>query len=148
MSLRAVLRSATTGVPRLYAAARGAGVGHREALAMVAASATALVVAARRHPDEWRKQNAVRHFSWQAFITARHGLAAAQALAEAHERGSSDSADSTVDRANNAAGQQYAAAHAEELQQGSTLATLTRLAEAAEAEWAAGRLSSQRRRGG
>ncbi|WP_426243927.1 DUF6973 domain-containing protein [Nocardioides sp. LHG3406-4] len=144
MSLRNAIRSATSGVPRLYAAARGSGAGHRESVGMVAASAAALVIAARRHPAEWRQQNAVRHFSWQALLTARYGLAAADALAQAHERRSRDAADSAVDRANNVAGQEYAAARADELRRGSVWATLTRLAEVAEAEWAAGRLSGDR----
>ena len=144
MSLANAVRAATGGVPRLYAAARGTGAGHRDSAGMVAASAAALVIAARRHPKEWRQQNAVRHFTWQAFLTARYGRDAAQALGRAHEARSSDAADSTVDRANNTAGQVYAAARGAELRGGGTWATLTRLAEVAEAEWAAGRLSGER----
>lgn len=145
-SLRRAVRGATVGAPRLYAAARASGASHRDAAAMVAASATALAIAARRHPHEWRRQNAVRHFTWQALLTARYGPEAARALADAHERGTPDEVDSTVDRANNAAGQAYGAAHADTLRSGGVGETLTRLAEVAEAEWAAGRLSSAPRR--
>ncbi len=144
MSLGNAIRAATSGVPRLYAAARGSGASHRDALGMVAASTAALVIAARRHPSEWREQNAVRHFSWQAFLTARYGREAASALALAHEQRSSDAADSAVDRANNTAGQEYAAAHSADLQHGAVWATVTSLAEVAEGEWAAGRLSGRR----
>ncbi len=144
MSLGNAVRAATGGVPRLYAAARGSGASRRDAVGMVAVSAAALVIAARRHPGAWRQQNAVRHFAWQALLAARYGLDAASALAQAQEQRSTDAADSAVDRANNTAGQQYAAAHSAELRSGGTWATLTRLAEAAEAEWAAGRLSGRR----
>ncbi|CAA9375686.1 DUF6973 domain-containing protein [uncultured Nocardioides sp.] len=147
-SLRRAVRAATSGVPRLYAAARSAGADHRDAAALVSASASALMVAARRHPHEWRRQNAVRHFAWQALLTARYGVEMARALADAHERGSSDAVDSSVDRANNAAGQAYGAAHAAQLRRGPVGATLTHLVEVAEREWAAGRLSSPPRRDG
>ncbi len=148
MSLGNMIRAATTGAPRLYAAARGSGASHRDSLEMVAVSAAALVVAARRHPGEWRQQNAVRHFAWQALLTARYGLDAATALAHAQEARSTDAADSAVDRANNAAGRQYAVTHPAGLRGAGTWAALTRLAAVAEAQWAAGRLSGRRPPGG
>lgn len=141
------MRMMTVAAPRLYRAARRAGESPRETGAILTGSVAAFVVAARRHPRAWRQQNAVRHFAWQALLTARHGRAVAQALAEAHERGSRDAADTAVDRANNAAGQEYGAAHAAELRHGPLGSTVGSLARVAEAEWAAGRLSGERPRG-
>ena len=144
-------RAATTGAPRLYVAARGAGADRAQALAAVRVSAvtlaTTLALAARR-PREWRRSNAVRHFCWQALLAARHGPAVADALAQAHERGSGDPADSAVDRANNAAGQRYAAEHGAELRRLPLRRALLHLARVADVEWAAGRLSAQPRRAG
>jgi hypothetical protein len=102
-------------LPRLFAAALRAGAGPVGATQVVLISGAAASVAARRGRGEPGRQNAVRHFAWQALITARLGLPVAQAVAEAQETGSPDAADSRVDRHNNAAGQEYGAAHADEL---------------------------------
>ena len=83
-------------------------------------------MAARRGRGEPGRQNAVRHFVWQALITARLGLPVARAVAEAQETGTPNAADSQVDRHNNAVGQEYGAAHADELAGGSVNAALGR----------------------
>ena len=109
------LRLVLTGAPSLYRAARAVGAGRTEALSVVADSAIVWWGAARHSPTRWRQQNAVRHFTWQAWLTARHGLAVSRAVAAAQERGREGVADSEVDVRNNAAGQAYGLAHAEHL---------------------------------
>ena len=61
---------------------------------VVLISAAATRVAASRGRGEPGRQNAVRHFVWQALITARLGLPVAQAVAEAQETGTPNAADS------------------------------------------------------
>ncbi|WP_162799348.1 hypothetical protein, partial [Nocardioides sp. 616] len=82
------LRLTTTALPRLWRAARAAGAGHAAALDVVLASALAFSSASRAHPGAWRRHNAVRHFMWQAYLSARHGEALARAVADAQEAGS------------------------------------------------------------
>lgn len=103
------------GVPGIYRAARGAGLGRRDALTVLEASANAVALARSRYPRRWRAENAVRHFVWQAWITATFGRPVAEAVGRAHERVSSDAKDSAVDRANNALGQAYGEAHRAEI---------------------------------
>jgi len=57
----------------------------------------------------------MRHFMWQATLTARFGIDAARSLADAQEAGTPHRRDSRVDEHNNAAGQAYGAQHAGEL---------------------------------
>src|SRR4051812_32920531 len=96
-----------TGAPSLFSAARAAGCSRTEALHVVADSGFVLLRAARHSPRSWREQNAVRHFTWQAWLTARYGLEVARAVATAQEEGREDLADSAVDVRNNAAGQEH-----------------------------------------
>ena len=131
---------AAIGVPRLFAAALRAGSGPVGATQVVLISAAATRVAASRGRGEPGRQNAVRHFAWQALITARLGLPVAQAVAEAQETGTPNAADSRVDRHNNAVGQEYGAAHADELAGGSVNAALGVLAGVALEKWAADEL--------
>lgn len=126
---------AVTGGPRLYAAALRAGAGPLEAARVLAISSGALTVAARRGAGVPGRQNAVRHFVWQALLTARHGLPVARAIAAAQESGTPNAADSQADRHNNAVGQEYGAAHAAELATGSLTAALETLAGVALAKW-------------
>src|SRR6478735_3431452 len=98
-------------VPGVYDAARAAGLGRREAVRVVEASAYALLLARRRYPRRWRAENAVRHFIWQAWLTATHGRDVADAIGRAHERiaarSAAGQADSLVDRENNRIGREY-----------------------------------------
>ena len=61
------------GVPGVYGAARDAGLGRRDAVRVLEASAYALVLARKRYPRRWRAENAVRHFVWQAWLAATYG---------------------------------------------------------------------------
>src|SRR5688500_5336881 len=63
---RAVERWAVRAVPRVYGAARGAGLGRREAVRALEGSAHAIPLARRRYPRRCRAGNAVRHLVWQA----------------------------------------------------------------------------------
>jgi len=139
LPLRTTLHAAT-GVPRLFAAAMRAGAGPVGSAQVVAISGAATSVAARRARGEPGRQNAVRHFVWQALVTARHGGAVARAVAEAQETGTSNPADSRVDRHNNTVGQEYGAAHADALGIGSVSKALEGLAGVALAKWESGEL--------
>lgn len=130
------------GVPGVYRAARVAGLGRREALRVVTGSANAVAVARSRYPRRWRAENAVRHFVWQAWLTATFGRPAAEVIGRAHERLSSDARDSTVDRANNALGQAYGEAHAQEIRARATRPAQSALADEAGRLWDAGQLSA------
>jgi len=142
---------AVGGAPRLYRAARSEGVGVLDAGRVPLSSAVVLFLVAPRAAGVPGRQNAVRHFVWQALLTARHGLAVAEAVAEAQERGSTRPADSATDRHNNAVGQRYGAAHAHELSAMSLRVALADLLRAGLAAWAAGELAAvaprRRRRG-
>jgi hypothetical protein len=134
-------RNATGGAPRLYRAARQSGASSGDAAAVVATSAAALVTAARRAPGRPARQNAVRHFAWQAVLTARHGRTVATAVADAQERGSVRPRDTVVDQRNNAAGQAWGHAHESELGSGTARAALDRACTQALAMWEAGELA-------
>jgi hypothetical protein len=138
------------GAPRLFGAAYGAGAGGVGSLRVLLTSAVVLFLVAPRAAGVPGRQNAVRHFVWQGLLTARHGLAVAEAVAEAQERGSTQPVDSATDRHNNAVGQRYGAAHATALAQASLRAALGDLLQAGLAAWAAGELAAtppRRRRG-
>jgi hypothetical protein len=139
--LARTVRNATSGVPRLYRAARQSGASRGEALDVVAVSAAALLTAARHAPGRPARQNAVRHFAWQAVLTARHGRTVAVAVADAQERGSVRLHDTAVDQRNNAAGQAWGHAHEAELTSGTARAALDRASTQALALWEAGELA-------
>ena len=139
LSIRAAIHAAS-GVPRLFSAALSAGASPIEASQVVAISAGATSVATRRARGVPGRQNAVRHFVWQALLTARHGVDLARAIAEAQEIGTPDRRDSEVDRHNNAAGQAYGAAHAVDLAGLSMREACDRLAGVALEKWASGEL--------
>jgi len=134
-SLRTAIHAAT-GVPRIFAAALRAGADPVGAGQVVLISGGATTVATRRGRGVPGRQNAVRHFIWQALITARHGVTVAQAVAEAQESGTPNAADSRVDRHNNAVGQEYGAAHLDALATGSVSEALESLAGVALEKWA------------
>lgn len=138
-TLRGMAYSAL-GAPRLYAAGRRAGASPIEAVRMLHVTGLALPIAAVKGAGVPGRVNAVRHFIWQAALTARHGGELANALADEQERGTPNADDSAVDRHNNAVGQAFGAADAGELQGLSPREALTRLATVALAKWDAGEL--------
>jgi hypothetical protein len=138
-SLRAAINAATN-VPRLFGAALRAGAGPAGAAEVIAISGGATSIATRRARGVPGRQNAVRHFTWQALITARLGPDLARAVAEAQETGTPNAADSRIDRHNNAVGQEYGAAHAAELSALPMSEALEHLAEVGLEKWAAGDL--------
>jgi hypothetical protein len=140
-TLVATARTASVGAPRLYRAARQAGASTRAALDVLAASAMVLALAARRGPGERGRQNAVRHFTWQAVLTGRHGIHVARAVADAQERGSTRLRDSAVDQRNNAAGQAWGHAHEHELAGRSLRAAVEVAFAAAMSKWGGGELA-------
>ncbi len=139
MDPRLVARWAVSAVPGVYGAARDAGLGRREAVRVLEASAYALVLARRRYPKHWRAENAVRHFVWQAWLTATYGRDVAEAVGRAHERLSSSAVDSAVDGENNLIGQEYGAAHAAEIRADAMRPAQSALADEAGRLWDAGR---------
>jgi len=140
-AVAATARNASVGAPRLYRAARQAGAGRTAALDVLAASGAALLLAARQGAGRPGRQNAVRHFTWQAVITGRHGINVARAVADAQERGSTRPRDTAVDQRNNAAGQAWGHAHEHELAHASLRAAMETAAAAAMAKWTAGELA-------
>lgn len=139
--LRNAVRLAWSGVPRLWRAARAAGAGRGAAADVVLASLLAFVAASRGGPTRWRRSNALRHFTWQAYLAARHGQDLAVALAEAQERGSADPVDTAVDEENNRRGRDYGLANAAQLRRGSRLGAVRRLDRAARELWERGELA-------
>lgn len=130
------LHSATV-VPRLSAAAMKAGVGPAGTVEVLRISESALRTAASEGRGVPGRTNALRHFMWQAVLTARFGLDAARALAAAQEAGTPNHKDSAVDEHNNAVGRAYGEAHADELQLGSPSEVMTMLVPVALAKWEA-----------
>jgi hypothetical protein len=133
---------AAAGAPRLYRAARDAGAGRGDAVTILLLSAVVLFVVAPRAAGVPGRQNAVRHFVWQALLTARHGEQVARALADTQERGSTDPADSAADRHNNDVAQAYGAANARALRDCSTTAALRALLQAGLRLWDGGELAT------
>ena len=106
---------AGTGVPRLYAAATRAGLGPSGAFEVLRVSQAALQAAATHGRGVTGRTNAMRHFMWQATLTARFGVDVARSIAAAQEAGTPSRRDSRADEHNNAAGQAYGTEHAEDL---------------------------------
>jgi hypothetical protein len=131
---------AGTGVPRLYAAATRAGLGPSGALEVLRISQAALSAAASHGRGVRGRSNAMRHFMWQAVLTARFGVDAARSIAAAQEAGSHRRRDSRVDEHNNAAGRAYGAEHADDLAPLAPSEAMTSLVPVALAMWEAGEL--------
>lgn len=106
---------ASTGVPRLYAAALKAGLGQSGALESLRISQAALQASARHGRGVPGRTNAMRHFMWQAALTAKFGLDAARTIAAAQEAGTPSTRDSRVDQHNNGVGQSYGVDNADDL---------------------------------
>lgn len=131
---------AATGVPRLYAAALKAGLGQAGALEVLRISQAALSAAAQHGRGVPGRTNAMRHFMWQATLTARFGVDAARSIARAQEAGSPNRRDSRVDAHNNAAGQAYGTEHVDDLADLATSDAMTSLVPAALEKWESGEL--------
>jgi len=146
--LRAAVHAAA-GAPGLFRAARRAGAGYRGATDVLACSAIVLFLVAPRAAGAGGRQNAVRHFVWQALLVSRHGEPVARAVADAQEEGSVQPLDTAADRRNNAAGQAYGAAHARELAGLPLRVVLDELLDVGLAKWDGGELANANaRRGG
>ena len=126
---------AATAVPRLYAAALKAGLGPSGGVEVLRISQAALQAAAAHGRGEPGRVNAMRHFMWQAVLTARFGVETARTIAAAQEAGTPTRHDSSVDQQNNAVGQAYGAAHAADLTAGSTAAAMSALVPVALEKW-------------
>ena len=138
MSLGDVLdqvRHSATVVPRLSAAAIRAGLGPGATVEVLRISEAALRTASGQGRGEPGRVNALRHFMWQAVLTARFGVEAARTIADAQEAGSPNRTDSAVDAHNNAAGQAYGATHPDELRMGSPSEVMTMLVPVALEKW-------------
>ena len=147
-NLRAAAHAAA-GAPRLFRAARRAGAGYRGATDVLVCSAVVLFLVAPRAAGAGGRQNAVRHFVWQALLVSRHGEGVARAVADAQEEGSVQPLDSAADRRNNGIGQAYGAAHARELDGLPLRVLLDELLEVGLAKWEGGELAgATARRGG
>jgi hypothetical protein len=102
-------------VPVTYASARQAGLDRTQALRVVTVSVSAAALALQRHPGHRHQQNAVRHFVWQAWLSAHFGRTVACAIGDRHERKSSRPLSHQVDVRNNDVGQHFGAFLAEEI---------------------------------
>ena len=105
----------SSAVPRLYVAARKAGLGTSDTFEALRISRDAMTSAAQHGRGVPGRANAMRHFMWQAVLTARFGLDAARTIAAAQEAGTPSRKDSRVDAHNNEVGQAYGAEHAADL---------------------------------
>jgi hypothetical protein len=128
----------------LYRAARRAGASPTGGVRVLATSALVLFVVAPRAAGVPGRQNAVRHFVWQAALTARQGEAVARAVAEAQEEGSVEPLDSAADLRNNATGRAYGAEHAPALSALPLRRALADLLGVALDLWTAGELATAR----
>lgn len=133
------LHSATV-VPRLSAASIRAGLGPAGTVEVLRISEAALRIATGEGRGVPGRTNALRHFMWQAVLTARFGLDAARTIAAAQEAGTPNRKDSRIDAHNNAVGQEYGLAHTAELQVGSPSEVLTMLVPVALEKWEADEL--------
>ncbi|MCY4727770.1 hypothetical protein NYO98_15890 [Nocardioides sp. STR2] len=131
---------AGTGVPRLYVAATRAGLGPSDAFEVLRISQAALQAAARHGRGIPGRTNAMRHFMWQAVLTARFGLETARSIAAAQEAGTPNRRDSRVDEHNNAAGQAYGSEHASDLAGLTPSEAMTSLVPVALGLWESGEL--------
>ena len=131
---------AAAGPQRLYAAALRAGAGPRGAVEALRISEAALRAAGQHAGGVPGRTNAVRHFLWQALLTARLDRSTAEAIAAAQESGTERRRDSEVDHRNNTVGQEHGAAHAAELRSVPLADAVQRLVPVALAKWDSGEL--------
>lgn len=132
-------RSVGAAAPGMYRTARGL-LGPREAARVVLAAALSLVAGVLRAHGRPRMQNAVRHFTWSAWLTVRYGADTAERLTDHHERHSVDPADSAADLRNNTAGRAYGDRHRDALADDPALLAVWRISGIGRRRWHAGRL--------
>lgn len=137
--LRQVARAATV-VPRLARAAMRAGVGPAGTVTVLRISEAAARKATTHGRGQPGRMNAMRHFIWQALITAHFGHAVAVQIGHAQEVGTPNLRDSEVDQHNNLVGQEYGAANGAELTAGSIADASALLVPVALAKWNSGEL--------
>ena len=125
---------AATTVPRLYSAALAAGVGPAGAVQVLRISEASLRTSAARGSGVPGRANALRHFIWQAMLTARFDRSVAVSIARAQEQGTPTVHDSRIDEHNNGAGQDYGEADAD-LASGSITEAVDRLAAIGLEKW-------------
>ena len=133
-----VVHAATT-VPRLYSAAIVAGLGPAGAVQVLRISEAALRTSTARGSGVPGRTNALRHFIWQALLTARFDRSVAASIARSQERNTPTARDSQVDEHNNAVGQTYGDANVS-LASGSITDAVERLAAVGLEKWEAGEL--------
>ena len=133
-AIRPALLALTT-VPRLFIAARGAGLGLTGAARVLWISEGAWRTAAAHGRGVPGRRNALRHFMWQALLTAHFDRSVAASIARAQEEGATRLRDSRVDEHNNAVGQDYGEAHGVALAHGSLSDALDLLVPVALAKW-------------
>lgn len=139
MRLKQLVRLVHPGVTRVFLAGRSAG-NIRLGIRVVAESALALLIALRVSGVQPRRQNAMRHFIWQARLTVIGSAAFAERVGDLQEQGSPNPADSRVDQLNNEVGREYAVAHAARLARLGSVACFRDLTRAALEHWRDGRL--------
>ncbi len=130
----AAIHSATA-VPRLYTSALKAGLGPSGGVEVLRISQAALQAAAAHGRGVRGRTNAMRHFMWQAVLTACFGVEVARTIAAAQEGGTPSHRDSQADQHNNAVGQAYGAEHAADLSTGSVSAAMSALVPVALEKW-------------
>ena len=135
MGLLGTAIHSATAVPRLYAAALSAGLGPSGGLEVLRISEAALRASAAQGRGAPGRTNAMRHFMWQALLTARFGRPTAAVIARAQEQGTPHQRDSRVDERNNGVGQDHGEAHAEELKGLSTADAIAQLVPVALEKW-------------
>ena len=131
---------AAAGPQRIYTAALRAGAGPRGAVDALRISEAALRAAEQHAGGVPGRTNAVRHFLWQALLTARLGRSTAEAVASAQESRTERRRDSEIDHHNNAVGREHGAAHSAELRSVPLADAVERLVPVALAKWDAGEL--------
>lgn len=134
-----VVRTVLAGVPGTYRAA-SAVAGPRVALGVLAASAWSLLLAVVNTDGRPGLRNAVRHFAWSAWLTARYGDAVTDAVTTEHELHSLDPRDSEADERNNRAGQRYGRVHRDEILDARAPQAIWRLVRVGRRRFHAGRL--------
>lgn len=122
-------------VPRLWSSSLRAGTGPAGAARVLRISEAAARSASFHGRGVPGRTNAIRHFVWQALLTARFDRATAEAIASDQERGTPAGRDSAADRRNNAAGQDYGLEHAVDLRAGPLADAVTRLVPVALSKW-------------
>lgn len=144
MTLLRRARSVAAAAPAIFRSARTV-LGTREAARVVVAAVLSLLAGILRARGRPAVQNAVRHFTWSAWLAAHYGPDTAVRLTDLHERHSVDPADSEADVRNNTAGRTYGVRHRDEVAGSVTPLAVWRVSRVGRRRWYAGRLWAARR---